>query len=405
MKTNLRWGALLFTTTANGLGIMQKDCKNKEPLSTERRRFLKLGAGFGITAAMVALSQNALGSEEASDQIGRKETELKAAAEHTMILGTAYAPGVSRSYPIMQLDFKENIQNASLGRIYVQLAPSGQVGSSGTLARKVQEATIQAGQCSISNFSPFVPEVDLINIPYWCSENRKFVNLVTSAVWKKEIHPKIEAKGFKPLWYPCIDPRSTALGKDFKEPIITPGQLREIKFRIPNSNMLLRVYRLLEANPIPVEWVEAASAIRRGYVDALDPSIGALYVFGFKNLLSHITYTDIVHDAQIYFCNLEWFRQLPQPLRASIDFASEMTMRQNHAKVPAARAHAEMQTTSAGVKLHRLSPDEKAQWVQKVGAQLAIWNDVKKQLAGSLSQFDKFKEAADTPGNYYIPER
>ena len=113
----------------------------------------------------------------------------------------------------------------------------------------------------------------------------------------------------------------------------------------------------------------------------------------------------MVHDAQIYFCNLEWFSRLPQPLRASIDFASEMTMRQNHAKVPAARAHAEMQMTAAGVKLHRLSPDEKAQWVQKVGAQLAVWNDVKKELAGSLSQFDKFKEAADTTGNYYVPER
>ena len=71
-------------------------------------------------------------------------------------------------------------------------------------------------------------------------------------------------------------------------------------------------------------------------------------MFGFKNLLSHITFTDIVHDAQIYFCNLEWYSQLSQPLKASIDFASEMTMRQNHAKVPAARAHAEMQMTSAG---------------------------------------------------------
>jgi TRAP-type C4-dicarboxylate transport system substrate-binding protein len=169
--------------------------------------------------------------------------------------------------------------------------------------------------------------------------------------------------------------------------------------------MLLQLYRQLGANPTPVEWVEASSALRRGYVDALDPAVGALYVFGFKNLLSHITYTDIVHDAQIYFCNLEWFLQLPQPFRASIEFASEMTMRQNHAKVPAARAHAEMQMASAGVKLHRLGPDEKAQWMQKVGAQLDIWNDVKKQLAGSLSQFDKLKEAADTPGNYYVPER
>ena len=384
---------------------MEKDCKKTGLTSFERRRFLKLSAKFGVTAAIVALSKGALGSEEASAQVVRKEAELKAAAAHIMILGTAYAPGVSRSYPIMQLDFKENIQNTSRGKIYVNLASRGRVGASGALARKVQKSTIQAGQCSISNFSPFVPEVDLINIPYWCSENQKFVNLVTSAIWKKEIHPKIEAKGFKPLWYPCIDPRTTALGKDFEEPIKTPEQIRGIKFRIPNSIMLQRVYRLLGANPILVEWVEAATAIRNGYVDALDPAVGALYVFGFKNLLSHITFTDIVHDAQIFFCNLEWYSQLPQPLKASIDFASEMTMRQNHAQVPAARAHAEMQMAAAGVKLHRLSPDEKAQWKQKVGAQLAAWNDVKKQLAGSLSQFDKFKEAADTLGNYYVPER
>jgi TRAP-type C4-dicarboxylate transport system substrate-binding protein len=375
---------------------MEKDCKQTGPTSTERRRFLKLSAGFGVTAAMVALSKSALGSQEASAQVVRKEAELKAAAAYTMILGTAYAPGVSRSYPIMQLDFKENIQNASLGKIYVKLAAAGQVGASGALARKVR---------SISNFSSFVPEVDLINIPYWCSENQKFVNLVTSDIWKKEIHPKIEARGFKPLWYPCIDPRTTALGKGFEEPIKTPEQLRGIKFRIPNSNMLQRIYQRLGANPTLVEWVEAATAIRQGYVDALDPCVGALYVFGFKNLLSHITFTDIVHDAQIYFCNLEWFNRFSMPLKEAIDFASEMTMRQNHAKVPAARAHAELEMAAADVKFYRLSPDEKEQWMSRVGSHLAIWNDVKKKMAGSLSKFDEFKEAADTIGNYYISEK
>ena len=112
---------------------MEKDCKKTGPTSTERRRFLKLSAGFGVTAAMVALSKGALGSQEASAQVVRKEAELKAAAAHTMILGTAYAPGVSRSYPIMQLDFKENIQNASLGKIYVKLASAGQVGANAPL--------------------------------------------------------------------------------------------------------------------------------------------------------------------------------------------------------------------------------------------------------------------------------
>jgi len=383
---------------------MKKDCKPTGLTSTERRRFLKLSAGFGVTAAMAAFAKGALGAEEASAQVVRKEAELKAAAAHSMILGTAYGLGVSRSYPIMQLEFKENIQNTSRGKIYVKLAYGGQVGASGALARKVQKGTIEAGQSSISNFAPFVPEVDLINIPYWCSENQNFVNLVTSTIWKKEIHPRIESRGFKPLWYPCIDPRTTALGKSFKEPIKTPGQMRGIKFRIPNSKMLQRVYQRLGANPTLVEWVEAATAIRSGYVDALDPAVGALYVFGFKDLLSHITYTDIVHDAQIYFCSLEWFNRLSQPLKEAIEFASEMTMRQNHAKVPSARAHAEMQMSKAGIVLHRLSSDEKAQWIDKVGSQHDMWNDVKQNLAGSVRKFDEFKEAADSTGNYYISD-
>jgi len=157
---------------------MEKDCKQTGPTSTERRRFLKLSAGFGVTAAMVALSKGALGSEEASAQVVRKEAELRVAASHTMILGTAYAPGVSRSYPIMQLDFKENIQNASLDKIYVKLASAGQVGTSGALARKVLKATIHlaiwnyvkqnlAG--SLSKFDEFKEAADTIG-NYYISE-------------------------------------------------------------------------------------------------------------------------------------------------------------------------------------------------------------------------------------------
>ena len=107
----------------------------------------------------------------------------------------------------MQLDFKENIQNTTNGEIYVKLAPGGQLGAGGALAQKVQAGTIQAAQHSLSNFAPFAPAVDLINVPYWCGENQKFINLVTSDTWRNEINPKVEAKGFKPLWYVCIDPR------------------------------------------------------------------------------------------------------------------------------------------------------------------------------------------------------
>ena len=55
----------------------------------------------------------------------------------------AYVLGASRSYPILQRTFKENIQNATRGKVYVRLAPAGQLGAGGALAQKVQEGTIR----------------------------------------------------------------------------------------------------------------------------------------------------------------------------------------------------------------------------------------------------------------------
>jgi TRAP-type C4-dicarboxylate transport system substrate-binding protein len=72
-----------------------------------------------------------------------------------MTLATAYVLGASRSYPIMQLDLKENIQNMTNGKVYVRLAPGGQLGAGGALAQAVQGGTIQCAQHSLANFAPF----------------------------------------------------------------------------------------------------------------------------------------------------------------------------------------------------------------------------------------------------------
>src|SRR3546814_7034656 len=87
-----------------------------------------------------------------------------------MTVATEYRIGTTRSYPEMQLNVKENIQNASNGQIYVKLSPGGQLGIGTKLAEKVQSGTVQAGQVSLSNFSPFAPAVDLVNIPYRSEE-------------------------------------------------------------------------------------------------------------------------------------------------------------------------------------------------------------------------------------------
>ena len=366
-----------------------------------RRNFLKLTATYGLTAATVTVASG-LWTKEAAARVSQEEKKREEAAEYTMNVATAYILGASRTYPIMQLDFKENVQNMTNGKVYVKLHPGGQLGAGSDIANKVQAGTIQAGQHSLSNFAPFAPAADLINLPFWCGKNQEFVNLVTSKAWKNEINPKVEEKGFKALWYVVIDPRVVAVRKGIKGPIKTPDQMKGIKFRVPGSKMLEQYYRLVGANPTPIAWGETSSALKEGVADALDPSVEALSIFGFKEILSWVTFTAAIPDSQIYSCNLKWLRSLPTNVQDGIEEASEVTFRQNLAKVPAARAYAMYQLQEAGVQFYSPTKEERQQWIDKGGHQLSKWNDFKKDLAGSLATFDKLLEAANTYSGYYV---
>jgi len=372
-----------------------------ELASAERRNFLKLSATGAFTAALVAGAGGVLWSSEAAAQTAKEESEREKAADHVMTIATAYVLGASRSYPIMQLDLKENIQNATNGKVYVKLAPGGQLGAGGSLVQKVQGGTIQAAQHSLSNFAPFASTVDLINMPYLCGSNQRFTNLVHSDTWKQEVHPKVEAAGFKALFYVVIDPRVVAV-RQGGNAVITPGDMSGIKFRVPGSKMLQQYYRMVGANPTPVAWGETPSAIKQGVADALDPSVGALFVFGFKDILSHVTFTQAVPDSQVYSCNLEWFNSMPADVQEGIMWGSEMTSHQNLSKVPSARAYAMAELNKAGVQFHSLSDDQLAEWQDAGGYQNADWDPFKTELAGSMEAFEKLVEAAGTQGKYYV---
>ena len=377
------------------------DHDRKEIASMERRNFLKLAGTGSFTAALVAGAAGTLWSTEAVAQTAREERDREAAADHTLTLATAYVLGASRSYPIMQLDLKENIQNATNGKVYVKLAPGGQLGAGGALVQAVQAGTIQCAQHSLSNFAPFASAADLINMPYFCGSNQRFTNLVTSDAWKAEVHPKIEQAGFKALFYINIDPRVVAV-RAGGEKVITPGDMSGIKFRVPGSKMLQQYYRLVGANPTPVAWGETPSAIKQGVADALDPSVGALYVFGFADILSHVTFTQAVPDSQVYSMNLEWFNSLPADVQEGIEFAGELTAHQNLAKVPSARAYAMAELTKAGVEFHSLSDDQLGEWQEAGGYQRSEWDEFKTELAGSMDVFARLEEAAGTMGRYYV---
>jgi TRAP-type C4-dicarboxylate transport system substrate-binding protein len=374
-----------------------------EPSLPERRQFMLTVGRYGFSAAVIGAVGGVLFSEQAIAQTAQEESELQAAAEVTIVLATGYRVGSSRAYPIMQLNYKENLQNFTGGRVYVRLAPAGELGVGDALISKVQNGSVAIAQHSMANLATFAPEVDLINIPYWCGNNQNFVNLVTSPTWQNVVHNKIEERGFKVLSYICIDPRTVAVREGLLDgPAKTPEDIEGIKFRVPGSQILQKVYRLLGANPTPIAWGETSSAMQQGVADALDPSVQALLVFGFTDVLNSISTIQSVADAQVYTCNKEWFDSLSAPIQDGVMQAADTTFRENLAKVPAARAYAYNQMRQAGVDVYSPTDDEIAQWRDRCGHHLSDWDDTKLELAGSMDIFEQLLAATEESNGYFV---
>lgn len=362
-----------------------------------RREFLLAARRYGFTAAVMGLTGGYLFDGVAMAQTAADEERKQKAAKVTMLFATEYKIEDYVKYPIMQSKYKDNIEAQSKGQIYVKLHPAGQLGIGAALAQKIQAGTVQGGAVSLSNFSPYTPVVDLINIPYWCGDNQRFANLVTSKAWNDEITPKVMAKGYKPLFYFTVDPRTIASRKGFKA-IKTPSDMQGMKMRVPPSKLLQTFYRLAGANPTVVPWGETATAIKQGVADGLDPAIAALATFGFHDLLGNISYIRSVPDAQMFAANAAWYQQLPADLRAAFDAANEQTQVETFAQIEKARTESMRILREGGCAFYNPTDAEMKQWMDACGEQRKEYDEFKLQFAGSMAAFDNFKKAANTKG-------
>ena len=131
----------------------------------ERRQFLQAARRYGFTAAVMGLTGGYLFDSRALAQTAAEEEAKQKAAKVTMLFATEYKIEDYVKYPVMQAAYKNNLETMTKGQLYCKLHPAGQLGIGAALAQKIQAGTVQGGAVSLSNFSPYAPAVDLINIP------------------------------------------------------------------------------------------------------------------------------------------------------------------------------------------------------------------------------------------------
>ena len=67
---------------------------------------------------------------------------------------------------------KSYLESRSNGRIAVEIFPAGQLGNFKDMIEGVQQGTLELTHTSLGGIAPFVPELQVLDIPYMLSDDR-----------------------------------------------------------------------------------------------------------------------------------------------------------------------------------------------------------------------------------------
>lgn len=211
------------------------------------------------------------------------------------------------------LEFKDYVERLSGGAIQVEVYPGFQLGNMREMMEMAKLGTIQATTCYSAVATMFLPELEVIYIPFAFSSPEIVWRVFDGWFGEKMEKHWIEKTGLLPL-YQADNGGNRAFGMRKKQ-IYKPEDLKGLKIRIPESESLRIFVESFGGSAPTITFPELYSAVQTGVVDGFEVPVA---VFMFAKLYEVIKYASITNhtwDMTFLLLNREWFAGLPEKYR------------------------------------------------------------------------------------------
>lgn len=159
--------------------------------------------------------------------------------------------------------FKKYIEENSKGAVKVQCFFNGQLGDESEVFRNVQKGTQPFAVGGIANLVPFEKRLGLLTLPY-LFDNLDDVVVGTNGKPAELLNSYATKAGFRVLSWTYTDFRYIS---NSKHPIKKMADIQGLKFRVPQSAVLIASYKAFGGSPTPISWAETFTSLQQGVVD------------------------------------------------------------------------------------------------------------------------------------------
>ena len=164
------------------------------------------------------------------------------------------------------VEFQKALEKKSNGKLKVKIFPDAQLGSEREVLELLQIGSVAATKVSAATLSNFVPEYNVLGIPYLFRDKQHQFEVLEG-----EIGKSILQKGSK-FWLRglCYYDAGSRSFYTSKKPIRTPEDLEGLKIRVMNNQMAINMVNSMGGSATPLAYGELYTAIQQGVVDGAE---------------------------------------------------------------------------------------------------------------------------------------
>ncbi len=257
------------------------------------------------------------------------------------------------------LKFKELAEKKLPGKVQVQVFPSSQLFGDGKEMEALLLGDVQIIAPSLSKFDRYTKKLQVFDLPFLFNDIAA-VNRFQQSAQGKALLDAMKSKGIKGLayWHNGMKQMSTN-----KDQLKRPEDVKGLKFRIQQSDVLEAQFRALGANPQKMAFSEVYQALQTGVVDGQENTWSNIWSQKFFEVQKTIAETNHGLVTYMVITNAKWWDGLPADVRTGLAEAMDEATAYGNKIASDLNEQDKKRIADAGkAKIQTLSKDDLAAW-------------------------------------------
>jgi len=260
--------------------------------------------------------------------------------------------------------FKEEVEKLTEGKVTIELHPGGALYTQQGQAQAIRRGTLAMTAIGPEWFSDYVPKCAMFSSAYFLKDRNHMDKVFSGEVGQGVFEDIVKELKIRPLIALYYGTRTLNL-RDVGVKVQTPGDLKSVSLRMPNSPAFIKMGQALGGNPTPLSFSEVYMGLKTGTIDGQDNPLGTTIEKKFYEVTKYIILTKHFVNPDFVLINEKIWQSLGSDLQGKMITAAETAKKHHDALVVQAENNAIEFLKAEGLEIIEVDIDVWRDYAQK----------------------------------------